>query len=216
MYKAVVFDFDYTLGDSTNGIVLSVNYALDNLGYPIKSVREIRRTIGLSLGETFAALTECSGAEQSERFSRLFVEKADEVMTENSVLYADAEYILGELKARGVKTAIVSTKFHYRIEEILSKFSASDLVGAIIGGEDVKRQKPAPDGLLAAIELLDAEKTEVLYVGDSLVDAKTAQAAGVDFAGTLTGTASKSEFDKFERIYVGENLRDIYNFITKQ
>lgn len=33
MYKAVVFDFDYTLGDSTNGIVISVNYALNKIGY---------------------------------------------------------------------------------------------------------------------------------------------------------------------------------------
>lgn len=31
MYNAVVFD--YTLGDSTNGIVLSINYALSKLGY---------------------------------------------------------------------------------------------------------------------------------------------------------------------------------------
>ena len=29
MYKAVIFDFDYTLGDSTNGIVLSINHAGD-------------------------------------------------------------------------------------------------------------------------------------------------------------------------------------------
>lgn len=29
MYKAVIFDFDYTLGDSTNGIVLSINHALE-------------------------------------------------------------------------------------------------------------------------------------------------------------------------------------------
>ena len=32
MLKAIIFDFDYTLGDSTNGIALSINYALEELG----------------------------------------------------------------------------------------------------------------------------------------------------------------------------------------
>ena len=54
-YKAVIFDFDYTLGDCTNGIVFSVNYALDKLGYSEHNVSEIKKTVGLSLKETFFA-----------------------------------------------------------------------------------------------------------------------------------------------------------------
>ena len=42
MYKAVVFDFDYTLGDSTSGIVMSANYALEKLGYPRQETEAIR------------------------------------------------------------------------------------------------------------------------------------------------------------------------------
>lgn len=33
MIKAVVFDFDYTLGDSTQGIALGINYALGQMGH---------------------------------------------------------------------------------------------------------------------------------------------------------------------------------------
>ena len=40
MLKAIIFDFDYTLGDSTNGIVLSVNYALEKLGFKRKDKEE--------------------------------------------------------------------------------------------------------------------------------------------------------------------------------
>ena len=35
MFKAIIFDFDYTLGDSTKGIVLSINYALERLGHAL-------------------------------------------------------------------------------------------------------------------------------------------------------------------------------------
>ena len=53
MVKAVIFDFDYTLGDSSNGIALSINYALERLGYEAQKMDAIRKTIGLSLKETF-------------------------------------------------------------------------------------------------------------------------------------------------------------------
>ena len=45
MKKAVLFDFDYTLGDSANGIVLCINYALEKLGYSAHSREEIQKTI---------------------------------------------------------------------------------------------------------------------------------------------------------------------------
>lgn len=51
MIKAVIFDFDYTLGDSTNGIFISINYALEQLGYAARKRDNIKNTIGLSLKE---------------------------------------------------------------------------------------------------------------------------------------------------------------------
>ena len=57
MYKAVIFDFDYTLGDSTNGIVLSINHALEKLGFRVQDTKTIQRTIGLSLKDTLFELT---------------------------------------------------------------------------------------------------------------------------------------------------------------
>ena len=56
MRKAIIFDFDYTLGDSTNGIALSINYALEKLGYALPPIEDIKKTIGLSLTETYFAL----------------------------------------------------------------------------------------------------------------------------------------------------------------
>ncbi len=48
-FRAVLFDFDYTLGDSSEGIVLCVNRALESLGRPPAPPEAIRPTIGLSL-----------------------------------------------------------------------------------------------------------------------------------------------------------------------
>lgn len=63
-----------------------------------------------------------------------------------------------------------------------------------MGGEDVTAAKPDPEGLLLAIgRASGGGKSEVLYVGDSVVDAATAQAAGTDFAGVLHGMTTCEE-----------------------
>lgn len=109
-YKAVIFDFDYTLGDSTNGIILSANYALEKMGYKQAERERIRKTIGLSLPETYVALTGDKKPEKGEEFRSYFVEKADEIMTDNSELYPDAKKVLDFLKQNGIKVAVVTTK----------------------------------------------------------------------------------------------------------
>lgn len=213
MYKTVLFDFDYTLGDSTNGIVQCENYALRELGYQEKTVPEIKRTVGLSLKEIFRELTGSNDENKSERFIKLFREKADEVMTDSASLYEGAEEMFAEFKRRGIKTGIVTTKFHYRITEILKKFGIAEPVDVIIGGDDVIHEKPAPDSLLKAVEILGEDKRGVLYVGDSYVDALAAQAAGIDFAAVLTGTTS--DFSDYDKVFVANDLKEIFQFVIK-
>ena len=206
MLKVIVFDFDYTLGDSTEGIVLSANYALEQLGHTVKNIDKIKKTIGLSLKETYFALTGNYDLEKAEQFAKYFKVKADAVMTENTVLYPGVKDMLSELKENGYQTAIVTTKFHYRIEQILNKYNAMDLIDVIVGGDDVKIEKPNPEGLLWVIDYFGVPKAEVLYVGDSIVDAKTAENSQVKFAAVLTGTTSKAEFLSHSHASIGENV----------
>lgn len=213
MLKAIIFDFDYTLGDSTNGIALSINYALEQLGHTTKNLVDIKRTIGLSLKETYFALTLNDNLDEAEQFAKLFKEKADSVMVDNTELYNGVKAILQKLKEKGYKIAIVTTKFHYRIEQILSKFAANELIDIIVGAEDVKAEKPNPEGLLWAIEHLNVRTEEVLYVGDSVVDAKTAENANVEFAATLTGTTTRNDLGNYNSVHIGDSISDVYNFI---
>lgn len=208
-YKAVIFDFDYTLGDSTDGIILSVNYALGKMGYEKAEREAIRKTIGLSLPETYVALTGDKQIEKGEEFRTNFVEKADEIMTNYSELYPDAREILECLKQKGIKTAVVTTKFDYRIEGILNKCHASEYIEMIVGGNNVTNPKPDPEGVLKVLAKWKLDKSEVLYVGDSLVDAKTAQSAGISFAGVTTGTTTVEHFKKYNSVGVFENLTEL-------
>lgn len=56
-YKTYLFDFDYTLVDSSNGIVMCFRHVLDKHGYKNVDDRAIKRTIGMTLDDAFALLT---------------------------------------------------------------------------------------------------------------------------------------------------------------
>lgn len=209
-YKGLVFDFDYTLGDSTEGIVVSTNYALEQLGYYKADRESIRKTIGLHLEEMYKVLTKEQGIEgkvsEEAEFARLFIEKADEIMTEKSGFYPGVLALMEQWKEQGYKLAIVTTKYCYRIEGILEKYKKTGLFDLIVGGDSVKKPKPDPEGILMLLRSWELPKEDILYVGDSLVDAKTAQAAGVDFAGVTTGTTTKEELGNYPNIGIFARL----------
>lgn len=208
-YRAVIFDFDYTLGDSTEGIVKSVNYGLEKLGCSHCSRDAIRKTIGLSLKETYRMLTGDKSEEQGEHFAGYFVEMADKVMVEHTSLFPDTMDMLCWLKNQNLKIGIVTTKYHYRIDAILEKCQAAEYIDLIVGGEDVTCQKPHPEGILLALDSWNMSAEEILYVGDSQVDGKTAEAAGVDFAGVATGTTSEEKLRQYPSIGVYQSLGEL-------
>lgn len=134
-------------------------------------------------------------------------------MAANTELYAGVKGVLQKLKAKGYMIAIVTTKFHYRIEQILEKFDVNELIDIIVEHEDVKIEKPNPEGLLWAIEHLGAINEDVLYVGDGLVDAKTAENAKVKFVAVLAGTTTKDDFIRYNSMYIGKDISDVYKYI---
>jgi phosphoglycolate phosphatase len=194
MLRAVLFDFDLTLADSAVGATDCCNFALQSVGLGAVDQATVRSTIGLPLPEVFRALSGSVDASLAGRFARAFVQRADLVMTDLTQVYPTVPVLLRTLRGRGIQTAIVSTKFRYRILEIMKRAEIANLIDAIIGGEDVARAKPHPEGVLAGLAALNVEPHGALYVGDHFIDALAARAADVDFVGVLTGTTDRTTF----------------------
>ena len=209
-YKYFIFDFALTLADSSEAILMCFKHTLEQFGYPPKDDRTIFNTIGLTLVDGFDILTDTPNNPQREEMRKCYVKKADEVMVKHTYFYDDAIAVLQVLKHADRKVGIVSTKFRYRIEQTFEAKAGSMPVDIIVGGEDVTEAKPDPQGLDLIIEKFGADKADVLYIGDSYIDAETAKRAGVDFAGVTTGSTTKEEFEKYPHIYIGESLLDIF------
>lgn len=212
-YAAYIFDFDYTLGDSTEGIEKCINYGLEKLQCPLLGTDEIRPLVGLSLKETYKKAANDPDEEKAVQFEAYFKEKADEVMTDSTEYLPFAKEMLEKIHGMGIKTGIVTTKYGRRIREILKKCGGTDLIDAIIGADDVDRPKPDPQGLLRMTDLLNVSKDEILYVGDSVVDAMTAQQAGIDFAGVTTGATSREVLSSYPHVAVYQDIRGLDEFL---
>ena len=204
--RAIVFDFDLTLADSTKGVIECVNFALDGMDLPRADDERIRHTIGLSLMATFQNLTGQKRSEDVDVFVSRYVERADQIMADLTVVYDFVPSTTAQLIETGFELGIVSTKFRYRIEGILEREGLSDHFSVIVGGEDVTEHKPHPEGLLTAVSILRMKTGNVYYVGDSIVDALTAERAGVPFVAVLTGTTGESEFEKLPNIAVIDDV----------
>lgn len=205
-YQTYLFDFDYTLADSSKGIVMCYRNVLERHHHTGISDEAIKRTIGKTLVESFSLLSGITDADTLEAYRKEYVKEADKYMTANTRLFPETSHVLATLKARGAKLGIISTKYRYRIMELLGHALPESTVDLIVGGEDVQTPKPSPEGVFIALEKLQTEKTDVLYVGDSTVDAETARAAGIDFAGVLHGTTTLEELATYPHTGIMNDL----------
>ena len=208
-YKAVLFDFDYTLGDSTEPIVNSYTAALTELGWPAPDREAVRATIGHTLQDGYTMLTGDTDEEHRQAFVPRFKGHSKPIMVRDSVLCPGAREVLVWLWEQGVRTGMVSTKGSEQIAGIFEKYGLREGMELIIGGQDVTKNKPDPEGMNLAVERLGLAKQEVLFCGDTVIDAETAKRAGVDFCAVLNGTTPAEAFVEFPHVHIAPDLADL-------
>jgi phosphoglycolate phosphatase len=192
--RALIFDFDLTLADSTAGFDASHGFAAERLDLPLPDSAAVRRTIGIPLPLAVPLLYGAAIDGRVDDYIRLYQARADEVMTELTVMLPGACATVRRSKAAGLPLAIVSQKLRYRVEAVLQREQIRDCFDVVLGGEDVPAFKPDPSGLLLALQRLDVPASDALYVGDTTIDAEAARNANLRFVAVLTGPTTREEF----------------------
>jgi phosphoglycolate phosphatase len=205
--KAIVFDFDLTLADSTLGFVECHEFTAAQVGLPMPDAEAVGRTIGTPLPLAFRALYGIEDEGTSGEYIRLYQERADAVMTDLTAMLDGAADAIHSLSNAGILLGIVSQKLRYRVEAVLQREALLDAFATVLGAEDVPEFKPDPGGLLLAIERLRVAPAEALYVGDTLIDAEAAQRGGVPFVAVLTGFARTEDFAAYRPLTILASVR---------
>lgn len=192
MIKAVIFDMDGTLLNTLEDLAISTNYALEQFGFPKRTIEEVRNFIGDGVQKLIErSVVQNTDKKTIEECLNIFKKHYCENMYNNTSPFEGIIEILTVLKQKNIKIAVVSNKFDGAIKELCKKYFAS-FVDIAIGQSDDIPKKPAPDSVLKALNYLNIEKDSVVYVGDSDVDILTAKNAKIKSIGVLWGYRDSS------------------------
>lgn len=187
MYKLAVFDMDGTILDTLEDLKDSTNYALEKCGYPTRTYDEVRRFVGNGIRKLIErAVPEGLTVEQIDRVHEVFTEHYKVHCADKTKAYDGIKPLLEKLRASGVKTAVVSNKADYGVQELCKEYF-DGLFDYAIGEREGIRRKPAPDSVNEALRVLGMSKSEAVYIGDSDVDFETAKNAELPCISVLWG-----------------------------
>ncbi len=194
-YKSIIFDLDGTLLDSLADLADSTNRALANHGFPTHPVDAYRYFVGngMRVLAERALPPEKRTAEIIDAvFSELHAdyEKNWAVATKP---YEGIEKLLAELQKRGLLMSVLSNKPHEFTTVIVKKFFPKVPFKCVYGVSEQVAKKPDPAGALRIAAETGIEPERTMYLGDTIVDMKTAVTAGMFPIGALWGFRDEAE-----------------------
>lgn len=179
---SIVFDLDGTLVESAPAIRDIANALMAEMKLPALDLAETRHYVGNGAGRFLEQALEARGAlrpeEFAERLSRFMVLYAEARPDANKPM-PGSEAAMTQLAADGHRLAICTNKPMAPTRALIYALGWHELVNVIVAGDTLPERKPHPAPLLKAIAEL--KQPFALYVGDSDVDAATAEAANVPF-----------------------------------
>jgi phosphoglycolate phosphatase len=210
---ALVFDLDGTLVDSRRDLATAVNRVRAELclaPHPVERVSEMVGEGARVLVER--ALGPSTRAEFEDAFAS-FLRHYDEVCTFDTPAYPGIPGMLDQL-ARRFPLAVLTNKPERMTRKILDALSLAQYFRLVVGGDTFPQRKPDPQTLWRVAHRLDVAVGDIVLVGDSAVDAATAQAAGSQFALVTWGFGRPEELASYRREFLCESAESLIQRVT--
>ncbi|MDT5199510.1 MAG: hypothetical protein QOH34_1032, partial [Mycobacterium sp.] len=183
---AVLFDVDGTLVDSNFHHVVAWHRAFLDVDQEVPCWR-ILGLIGRSgsdlihnlLGEELA---DAHGERVKKLHTNYFLDSASVVRP-----LPGARDLLEAIAERGWRAVLATSAGEPELAVLRSALDADELICAVTSSADAERSKPAPDIIASALESVDADPAEAIFLGDTVWDVQAGRRAGVPTAAVLSG-----------------------------
>jgi phosphoglycolate phosphatase len=196
-FNVVAFDLDGTIADTAPDLAASLNHTLAAMGRATVPTEMVRHLIGHGsralLRRGLAATGDASEALVAAGYP-IFLDHYAANICDGTSIYPALEAALDELKASGIAIALCTNKPERLTRLLLDALGWAERFDAVVGGDTLSVRKPDPAPLLEAMARAGGGRGA--FVGDSIVDADTAKAAGVPFVAVSFGFSDRppSEF----------------------
>jgi HAD superfamily hydrolase (TIGR01509 family) len=192
MPEIAILDVDGTLVDTNYHHAIAWFRAFRKYDVNVQ-VWVVHRHIGMGGDQLVAAVagdrTEDElGDDIREAEGDLYKELIDEVQPMDG-----ARKLIEDLKEKGNVVVLASSAKDWEVEHYIELLDASEIVDAWTTSADVKRTKPKPDLVHAALDKVDGRPDDAMLIGDTVWDVKAAHGAGVETLAVRTGGFSEQE-----------------------
>ena len=215
MYRYVFFDLDGTLTDSKEGILNCLRYAFEKLGEPVPTEETLLQFIGPPLQESFIRWCGFTPERAAEGL-RLFRERYVPIgKFENAPAPGMAE-LCRRLKERGYVLALASSKPEAMCVPICERFGFAPFLDTIVGsapGDDWEKEDVIREAM-GRLGLTEAQREEILMVGDRKFDVLGARACGIACVGVeFFGYAQPGELAQAGAVAVVRTAEELETYI---
>ena len=210
--QAILFDLDGTLIDSVRDIAASVNWVLNGMGLPVKSVEEVGGFVGdgvqTLLQRSIGGNDHAAIQEAVKRFRAHYLRHC----LETTRLYPTVQETLARVRTK--RLAVVTNKPYPPTMRILDGLQVTGYFPVVLGGESTARRKPHPEPVLKALELLEVAAEEAMIVGDSPHDIEAGRQAGLHTCGVTYGLTPRAAVEATRPDHLIDAMQELLPYVT--
>ncbi len=212
-YKAVIFDLDGTLINTLFDLQNSMNYVLEKKGYPTHTYEEIKNYVGNGMQKLVerALPQNVDSNIVNDCYNKMVAYYGGHNCVDSKV-YDGMEDTIKKLNKQGIKLAVLTNKIHTSALKVIDHYLKNQF--DIVQGDDgIIPLKPNIDGVEMILNKWNLKTEEVIFVGDSCVDIKTAQNANMDCIALEWGYCDKNKLYGQNATYYANSAEDVFKIV---
>lgn len=211
MIKALLFDFDGTLANSSEGIFYTANYTVKQLGYEeCTDLARLSKFVGPPLRDCFRIVFDLP-EDKIEDAVEIYRKEYDREGMFKCYLYDGIEEVLVKAKSLGIKTAVCTLKGEELATRMTKNLTDKGLLD-IVCGTNLEGTLSKTDNINRALAKLGINNEEALMIGDTRNDEGGAKNCNVPFCAALWGFGFK-DGKEIDAKYIFTNPRELLNLI---
>lgn len=208
--RLIIFDFDGTLGDTRQNIVLTMQQTMAELRLPVADESACAATIGLPLEDCFRQLYPDLGdeaiADCAAVYRRIFEINKKQL---SPALFPHVKETLQRLHRQGYVLTIASSRSSASLNDFLHDMDIADYISYVVGADNVAHAKPHPEPVLKTFSALGASAAETLVVGDMPVDILMGRQAGARTCAVTYGNATRRQLEEAGADFIIDDMADL-------